>query len=144
MRPREFYDYGLTLAQSAQTEAQQRTAVSRLYYGLHHEGCCRYFRRNPWAQLIPVQQRHRELPERFIATPHIPESFRIGNLLRDLFRMRAECDYEIVPPLRFQRRSYSVSDVLSIAVNKAEALWAALELYSPGDSPDGCICNVAR
>ena len=110
---------------------------------LHHEGCCRYFRRNPGALVIPARERHRELPERFVASFHIQESVRIGHLLRDLFRMRAECDYEIAPPLRFRGRSYSIEQVLIMAVETAETLWDALDVYSPGDSPDGCLCKIA-
>ena len=37
MRPLDFHRLGLRLAQDAVTEAQQRIAVTCLYYGLHHK-----------------------------------------------------------------------------------------------------------
>ena len=45
MRPLDFYDLGVQLAASARTEAEYRATIGRLYYGLHHEACCRYFSR---------------------------------------------------------------------------------------------------
>ena len=32
MRPLDFYDLGVEMAETAQTEAQERTAINRLYY----------------------------------------------------------------------------------------------------------------
>ena len=68
----------------------------------------------------------------------------VGNLLGDLSRMRAECDYQLNMPLRFQNRSVSIDQMLSMAVQTAEDLWNALEEYSPGDSPDGCPCPISN
>ena len=45
MRPLDFYRLGIELSSDAYTEARQRTVVNRLYYGLHHEACCRLFQR---------------------------------------------------------------------------------------------------
>ncbi len=39
MRSLDFYYLGRRLAESAITEAEYRTAIGRLYYGLHHEAC---------------------------------------------------------------------------------------------------------
>ena len=43
MRPLDFYRLGVALAYSADSETLQRTVINRLYYGLHHEACCRFF-----------------------------------------------------------------------------------------------------
>ncbi len=41
MTPLEFYELGLALSRSAAAPAEHRTVIGRLYYGLHHEACCR-------------------------------------------------------------------------------------------------------
>ena len=143
MRPRDFYDLSLSLSATAQTEAERRTAVNRLYYGLHHEACCRYFRRNPHSQPIPTNRRHGELSQRF-NNPLLPQETAIANEIRSLLRMRTECDYEISSPLRHQRRAVSPEEMLRLATTTAKKLWAALESYSPGGTPDGCECKTAQ
>ena len=40
MKPLDFYRLGVEMASSSVTEAEHRTAIARLYYGLHHEACC--------------------------------------------------------------------------------------------------------
>ena len=37
VKPLEFYRLGISLSETATSEPLQRTVVSRLYYGLHHE-----------------------------------------------------------------------------------------------------------
>lgn len=143
MRPRDFYDLGLRLADAAQSEAEQPTAVGRLYYGLHHEACCRYFRRNPGAPPVPAGNRHSELSNRFNSNPSDVDSTRVGTLLRGLSHMRSECDYELQLPLRHRGRSYDCAAILRLAMATAEDLLTALEAYSPGDAVDGCECRTA-
>ena len=60
MSPLDFYDLGVGMASTARTEAQERTAINRLYYGLHHEVCCRYFRKESWAQ--PLNRNRPDTP----------------------------------------------------------------------------------
>ena len=52
MRPIELYNLGVVAARTADTEAKRRSAVGRIYYGLHHEACCRFFRINSGRQHI--------------------------------------------------------------------------------------------
>ena len=133
MRPLDIYDFGLLLAQRATTESEQRAAVSRLYYGLHHEACCRYFRENPDAPPLPRNRRHAALPDLFHAS--LRQGHRdIADGLDRLAEMRAECDYRIDGPLRYRGRPATVDDVLAEALVTAATLLADLEAYSPGES----------
>ena len=142
MRPLEFYRLGIDSAVSAVSEPLQRTVVNRLYYGLHHEACCRYFRENPWAQPINTRGRHIELRNRF-AQSNDPSSRRVGDLLNDLIRLRTEADYQLVPPLRFRNQSLNAQQLMSLAIEISGQLFDALESYSPGEAPDGCECRTA-
>ena len=137
MRPLDFYDLGMELAESARSEDLQRTVVNRLYYGLHHEACCRYFRENPEADPIRRSRRHRELGERFRGLSD-SMSNEIAGLLRDLFDLRAECDYRLSPELRFRGSTYRPSEAMEMAVGQAADLLGLLERYSPGEAGDGC------
>ena len=139
MRPLDFYRLGLAVASNATTEPAQRTAVGRLYYGLHHEACCRFFRVNPGANPLQRDRRHSDLRNRF---NHLgdPRSRAIGGLLHDLTRLRAEADYNIGSPLRFRNRVLSPQAMLRTALASARQLLAALEGYSPGEAEDGCRC----
>ena len=69
MRPLDFYRAGVALAAGASTESLRRTAVGRLYYGLHHEACCRYFRKNPGARPLDRNRRHARLADRYRNSP---------------------------------------------------------------------------
>lgn len=142
MRPLDFYRLGLSLSETADAEAAQRTAVSRLYYGLHHEACCRYFRANPGSEALNVSRRHVELRDRY-NSPDDPKSRKVGILLNDLRILRSEADYELVPPLRFKSRLLDSEQFLNLAVETARQLLDALEDYSPGEAEDGCRCPRA-
>lgn len=142
MRPIEFYWLGISLSQDAEAEAVQRTAVGRLYYGLHHEACCRYFRTNPQGQPLNRNRRHVDLRERYNGDDN-PKSKEVGTLLNDLLTLRSEADYQLVLPLRFRNRSLDAKQVLDLAVETARQLLDALEEYSPGEAEDGCKCPHA-
>ncbi len=139
MRPLDYYDLGVELASEQSSEIRQRTAVNRLYYGLHHEACCRYFRENPSADPIPRTRRHRELGDRF-SRSHDPVSRDIARRLRELSQLRAECDYRLSDALRFAGSIYRVKEVLEISVRIAGDLLDALDIYSPGNASEDCDC----
>ena len=101
MRPLDFYRLGMSLSETPDAEAAQRTAVSQLYYGLHHEACCRYFRTNPASGPLNGNRRHVDLRDRY-NSPDDPKSRTVGRLLNDLRMLRSEADYELVPPLKVQ------------------------------------------
>ncbi len=139
MKPLDFYELGRRIASSAQTEAEHRTAINRIYYGLHHEACCRYFRNQPATQALNLNRRHTELRDRF-RDPTSPESGEVARLLASLMMMRREADYQLELPLRYQDRSYTPERLADEAMYVGEALLAALELFSPGGAADGCEC----
>ena len=142
MRPLEFYRLGISLSQTAESESLQRTGVVRLYYGLHHEACCRYFRNNPTSRPLNRNRRHTDLRERYNRDVD-PKSKDVGILLNDLMTLRAEADYQLILPMRFKRRSLDAKQFLGLAVNTAQQLLDALEDYSPGEAQDGCECPQA-
>ena len=142
MRPLDFYRLGLAAANNATTEAAQRMAIGRLYYGLHHEACCRYFRINPNADPIERRQRHARLRDRFNSL-NDPTSRVIGILLGDLISLRGEADYNLTGPLRFRNRVLSPEAMLNNALESGQKLLSALEAYSPGEAQDGCHCPTA-
>ena len=141
MRPLDFYQLGRQLADSAATEAEQRNAVGRLYYGLHHEACCRYFRENPDAPPLGRGSRHAQLIQRF-GDLRSRETQRVWRLLRQLSRMRNLADYELMSTLRYQNRERSAVQLMKMAVSVAEGLLGALEDFSPGEAEDGCRSPV--
>ena len=66
MRPLDIYDHRRSAGRNRQTsEVEKRAAVNRLYYGLHHEACSRYFRKNPDAPPLMRNRRHAALSELF-------------------------------------------------------------------------------
>ena len=142
MKPLDFYRLGVQIASTASSEAQYRTAISRIYYGLHHEACCRYFRRELSPSPLNKNRRHTELRDRFNRLGESAPT-TIGLRLSDLIIMRNEADYQLVPPLRYKRKSYSAEQLMQIAVDVGEELLDALERYSPGEAPDGCDCPTA-
>lgn len=139
MRPLEFYGLGLAAAHVATSEPQQRTVVNRLYYGLHHEACCRYFRQHPGSPAIRRHRRHTDLQARFNGSTN-PISKTVGNLLNDLRRLRTEADYNLVPPFSFGSRLFNAQQLLDLALESARRLLDVLETYSPGEAEDGCHC----
>ena len=141
MRPLDFYRLGVRLANSATTEAEQRNAIGRLYYGLHHEACCRYFRENPAARPFRRGSRHKQLTDCYDALPSSPPR-RIRRLLKQLSRMRNISDYELAGPIRYQKKDRSAAQLMRTAVVVAEGLLATLEDFSPGEAEDGCYCPV--
>jgi hypothetical protein len=142
VRPLEFYRLGLALAQNSALESVQRTVVNRIYYGLHHEACCRYFRTHPQSRPLNINRRHTELRDRFNDSDD-PEAKYVGGFLNDLMILRRESDYELVPPFRFRRRSLTVQELVQQAIESGEDLLDALERFSPGEAPDGCECRTA-
>ena len=141
MRPLDFYRLGVSLSETADDEAAQRTAVNRLYYGLHHEACCRYFRVNAQSTPLNARNRHAELRDRFRIHEDL-NARTVGNLLRDLMLLRREADYELAPPIRFRGRRLAPRQFMELAVETARQLLDALEDYSPGEAEDGCTCLV--
>ena len=141
MRPLEFYRLGIGLANSATTEAEQRNAVGRLYYGLHHEACCRYFRQNPDAQPLSRGRRHKQLTDRY-GSLHSSPPKRIRRLLKQLSSMRNISDYELTSPARYRQKTLTALELMQLAVTVAEELLNALNDYSPGEAEDGCRCPV--
>ena len=141
MKPLDFYQLGVRLANSGRTEAEHRAAIGRLYYGLHHEACCRYFRENPDAQPLGRGSRHVQLIDRY-STLHAFPAQHIRRLLRQLSRMRNISDYELAGPIRYQKTDRSAAQLMRTAVVVAEGLLAALEDFSPGEAEDGCHCPM--
>ena len=141
MRPLDFYRLGIELSSDAHTEARQRTVVNRLYYGLHHEACCRLFREHPSppAQPLNRNRRHTDLTSRFRGSDE-PYGREVAQLLVTLSRLRSEADYQLTPPLRHRNRSYQPRQVMEFAIGFAHQL---LDGYSEGESPDGCNCPEA-
>lgn len=143
MKPLDVYRFGVRLANVGRSEAERRAAVGRLYYGLHHEACRRYFRENPGGLPLGRGSRHVQLIARYTALSIVPAR-RIQRLLRQLSRMRNKSDYELASPMRYQRRTYSAAQLMRAAVVVAEDLLAELEVYSPGEASDGCHCPVRQ
>ena len=141
MRPIEYYNWAVGLAGNAATEAEQRTVVSRLYYGLHHEACCRYYRVNPAAAPLKRRNRHACLAITFNSASDAT-SKNIANLLKDLRDLRAQADYELSPQTYYRGIRMSWQTLVGIAMVHGEQLLEELEQYSPGDAGDGCPCLV--
>ena len=142
MKPLDFYRLGLDVADNADNEPQQRMAVGRLYYGLHHEACCRFFRENVNSPPLGRGSRHIQLQTRFNSSDD-PRSKHVAQLLNDLRLLRVQADYEIVPPFTVGTIPLSGKQFLVLAVRRAHWLLVALENYSPGEAEDGCRCPVA-
>ena len=141
MKPMEFYRLAVAMAPSATSEQWQRTVVGRLYYGLHHEACCRYYRTNPGATPLERRSRHASLRTRF-NQPSDKKSMKVANLLERLRHFRTQADYELGQMYDLNRRPVTSAQVLSLATQVAAQLLRALDAYSFGEAPDGCICRV--
>ena len=138
MKPIEFYQLGTTAASNATSEAEQRMAVGRIYYGLHHEACCRFFRQNPNALSLSRSSRHTELCRRFnTLTDTTPKT--VGNLLNDLRELRTQADYELTK-IQFRQQPMTIQQLVRTTVTLGKQLLQELEQYSPGQAQDGCNC----
>ena len=144
MRPLDFYELGVRLAASARTESEHRAAIGRLYYGLHHEACCRYFREYQNAPPLARGSRHIQLIRRYKALRSDNEAQRIQSLLSQLSSMRNISDYQLTGPIRYRRTARSPEELKDMAVSVAARLLRALEAFSPGAAVDGCVCRVIR
>ena len=140
MRPLDFYRVGLEMVGAADTEAQQRTVVNRVYYGLHHEACCRYFRREVAARPLNRNRRHSDLRNRFNDSAD-PSDGNVGQLLGQLMRLRSLADYELSPSHRIGRQALTPEQLMRRALDVSERLLSALEKYSPGEAMDGSGCR---
>lgn len=142
MKPLDFYRLGLLMADSASTEAEHRNVISRLYYGLHHEACCRYFRQHPYAPPLQMGSRHRRLIARYKEIgSEIAASVSIS--LSRLFAMRNIADYELGSSITYRNLPVSSHTLMGMALIVARELLELLEAYSPGEAPDGCDCPTA-
>ena len=144
MRPLDFYDLGVQLAASARTEAEYRATIGRLYYGLHHEACCRYFREFQNALPLARGSRHVQLIQRYRALRGNRAAQRVQSLLGQLSGMRNVSDYELDSAMQYRGRTYHPDDLMTAAISVAASLLVALESFSPGAAADGCVCRVMR
>lgn len=145
MKPLDFYRWAVTEAATATSEAQCRSVISRLYYGIHHEVCCRYFRGTPPASPLPSQSRHSELRNR-LNDAQRPRLATMANLLGQLLHMRTEADYQLTLPLRLRngRNVDTACALVQHATRIGEELLRELEAHWPGEAPDGCECKVVQ
>ena len=140
MKPIEFYDLGVNLAHGASTEAERRMVIGRIYYGLHHEACCRYFREKPGPPYLQKRGRHTELVDAFKGLKNNAEAQKVGTNLETLKMLREYADYELAGPFWFGGTGYNSASTMGFALGIGQKLLGALESYSPGEAPDGCIC----
>ena len=140
MKPIDFYNLAVSLASQVSTEAEHRTVVGRLYYGLHHEACCRYFRENPNSTPLPRFSRHTELHRRFNRAGDAG-SQRVAQHLYRLKILRTIADYEL-GALSYRNRPLTSSQFMALALQSGQRLLQALEAYSPGEAEDGCNCPI--
>lgn len=142
MQPLQFCNLGREMALSAKSDAEFRTVVNRLYYGIHHEVCCRFFARNPLARPLNSRNRHSELRNR-LNDPLVPDRVVMARRLGTLLEMRTEADYILTAPFRIRGRTIASSDVLMTeALKIADALLNDLDKQWPGSASDGCECKV--
>ena len=141
VRPIEIYNWAIGQSGNAATEVEQRTVVSRLYYGLHHEACCRYYRKNPAAAALNRSNRHAGLAVSFNSASD-GTSKNIGNLLKDLRDLRVQADYVLSPPTYYRGKRINWGSLVTMAVMHGEQLLEELEQYSPGEAGDGCRCLI--
>ena len=143
MRPLDFYRLEARIAETATTEAEYRNAVGRMYYGLHHEACCRYFRENPGAAPLGRGSRHLRLIERF-SIPSDGTSDKIAVLLGQLSMMRNISDYELGSSVRYNNFLLTPGQLMRLALMVAQDLLVTLDDYSPGEAPEGCECRTIQ
>ncbi len=143
MRPLDIYQLGLRLSGSASSEAEHRNVIGRLYYGLHHEACCRYFREQPNAPPLGLGSRHYQLIQRYDILP-VAQAGNIPRLLRQLSYLRNISDYELANRVRYRNRTYTTQELMRMAIGVSSSVLAALEAFSPGAAADGCVCPTVR
>ena len=139
MKPIEFYKLGTTFAPAASSEAERRMVVGRIYYGLHHEACCRFFRKNPNRQFLDRRGRHAALVDVFNGSRGDADALLVGKHLGTLKMLRESADYEL-GPFRYATRQVDSLAYMNFAVQLGNLLLNALDSYSPGEALDGCIC----
>ena len=140
MKPIEFYNLGVAVAPKVGSEAERRSVVSRIYYGLHHDACCRFFRVNSRVSYLARNgSRHGALIGKYRGSRGNPVAHRIGDLLDQLRQLRTTADYDL-NAMAFNSMPISEADLLATAVKTGELLLSALEQYSPGEAQDGCQC----
>ena len=139
MKPVEFYKLGVAAASTVASEAERRTVVGRIYYGLHHEACCRFFRVNGPPYLKRGGSRHMRLVEAYRKPKGSNAAMRVGSLLDQLRLLRNTADYDLAG-MTFNRKPINDNELLAVAVKTGELLLKALEQYSPGEAADGCQC----
>lgn len=142
MKPLQFYRLAISLSSNAVSEQAQRTVVGRLYYGLHHEACCRYYRVNPTANPLKGRNRHACLAERYNQS-NDATSLKVASLLKRLKRFRALADYEL-GQMYLDHRQVTAQRLMDDATEVAKRLLSALDNYSSGEAQDGCKCPVTR
>ena len=136
MRPLDFYELGLRMFSTAQTESEQRTVANRLYYGLHHEACGRYFRKEVRPQPLNRNRRHSDIRDRFNNSID-PVSMRVAQLLGELMRLRVVADYQLPSNIIGMRSIQDAEQLMRRSVNVSEQLLSALDRYSSHATPNG-------
>jgi hypothetical protein len=140
VKPIEFYNLGVAVAPKVASEAERRSVVGRIYYGLHHEACCRFFRVNSRGSYLGRDRsRHTALVAMYRNSRGNIVALRISNMLDQLRRLRTTADYDLAA-MTFNNRPISEADLLATAVKIGELLLRDLEQYSPGEADDGCQC----
>lgn len=140
MKPMEFYDWAVDAAATVSSEAGQRSVISRLYYGLHHEACCRFFTVNPDHQALPGQSRHTSLSSVYNQSSD-PTCKAIGNLLRDLKTLRGIADYDLSNAF-YRGQVYPMQTLMGFALIYGQDLVEQLNLFCPRAAEEGCNCPV--
>lgn len=138
MKPLEIYRLGVTEAPNASSEAQQRMLVGRVYYGLHHEACCRFFRDESASAPLTRTSRHIDLCTRYNALTD-SRAKRVGQLLNDLRVLRSQADYEL-GQISYRGRTLTGASCLDTALRLGRELLRHLDSYFPGEASDGCNC----
>ena len=136
MRPLDLYELGQQMAHSARTEAEQRTAVNRLYYGLHHEACGRYFQTAIQPQPLNRNRRHSDIRDRFHRS-FDQDGMRVAQLLGELMQLRGVADYQLPSRIRGMHSIQSAEQLMRRSIGVSEQLKSALDRYSPDETPDG-------
>ena len=135
MKPIEFYNLSLAVAPGVTSGAERRKVVSLIYYGLHYEACCRFFRVNTQTPYLRKDgTRHKDLISKYRNAPGDLNSRRIGDLLDQLRPLRTTADYDLAA-MAFGRQTISEVVLLAAAIKKGKSLLAALDRYSPGEAP---------
>ena len=90
MEASDFFIVAVELARHP-SEAFQRSALSRIYYGVHHETAEHLRQAGAYDARSDVRGSRHTLVEQLLTQ----ESVRAGELLRELRRRRNEADYDV-------------------------------------------------